>query len=68
MPLDIGTNIFKSVKSKVKDGSEKGVKIIAWNNLAVKIASDSSRLYAKNLWIFAHYILGIGSRCVPLYL
>ena len=31
---------------------KKGVKIIAWNNLAVKIASDSSRLYAKNLYNF----------------
>ena len=34
---------------------KKGVKLIGWVNMAAKIASDSSRLYAKNLYNFIDY-------------
>jgi len=53
MAASSGGNVEDSVEDKIV--VKKGVKIIAWNNLAVKIASDSSRLYAKNLYNFLDY-------------
>jgi NAD(P) transhydrogenase subunit alpha len=53
MAASSGGNVEDSVEDKIV--IKKGVKIIAWNNLAVKIAGDSSRLYAKNLYNFLDY-------------
>jgi len=53
MAASSGGNVEDSVEDKIV--VKKGVKIIAWNNLAVKIAGDSSRLYAKNLYNFLDY-------------
>ena len=53
MAASSGGNVEDSVEDKIV--VKKGIKIIAWNNLAVKIASDSSRLYAKNLYNFLDY-------------
>ncbi|WP_316354499.1 NAD(P) transhydrogenase subunit alpha [Candidatus Trichorickettsia mobilis] len=38
----------------------KGVKIIGWSNLAGKIAADSSKLYAKNLYNFLEHAIKDG--------
>lgn len=53
MAASSGGNVEDSVEDKIV--VKKGVKIIAWNNLAIKIAGDSSRLYAKNLYNFLNY-------------
>lgn len=50
-----GGNVEDSSIDKVI--SKKGVKIIGWSNMASKIASDSSRLYAKNLYNFLEYAI-----------
>lgn len=38
----------------------EGVKIIGWANLASKVATDSSKLYAKNLYNFLDYAIQSG--------
>jgi H+-translocating NAD(P) transhydrogenase subunit alpha len=40
--------------SKIDDMviTDEGIKIIGWSNLASKVATDSSKLYAKNLYNF----------------
>ena len=48
-----GGNVEDSVIDKVV--AKRGVKIIGWSNMASKIASDSSKLYAKNLYNFLAY-------------
>ncbi len=53
MAASSGGNVEDSVEDKVL--VKKGVKIVAWSNLATKIAGDSSRLYAKNLYNFLDY-------------
>jgi NAD(P) transhydrogenase subunit alpha len=55
MAASSGGNVEDSVEDKIV--IKKGVKIIAWNNLATKIAGDSSKLYAKNLYNFLDYAL-----------
>jgi len=50
-----GGNVEDSVIDKVI--AKKGVKIIGWSNMAAKIASDSSKLYAKNLYNFLNYAI-----------
>ena len=50
-----GGNVEDSVIDKVI--AKKGVKIIGWSNMAAKIASDSSKLYAKNLYNFLEYAI-----------
>lgn len=50
-----GGNVCDSVLDKVI--SKEGVKIIGWSNMASKIASDSSKLYAKNLYNFIDYAI-----------
>jgi NAD(P) transhydrogenase subunit alpha len=53
MATGTGGNVHDSSIDKVI--SKNGVKIIGWSNLASKIASDSSKLYAKNLYNFVTY-------------
>ena len=53
MAASSGGNVEDSVEDKIV--VKKGVKLSAWNNLAIKIAGDSSRLYAKNLYNFLDY-------------
>ena len=53
MAASSGGNVEDSAEDKVL--VKKGVKIVAWSNLATKIAGDSSRLYAKNLYNFLDY-------------
>lgn len=48
-----GGNVEGSLPDKIVIG--KGVKIIGPSNLATKIANDSSKLYAKNLYNFIDY-------------
>ncbi len=48
-----GGNVEDSSEDRVS--VKKGVKIISWTNIASKIASDSSKLYAKNLYNFIDY-------------
>ena len=48
-----GGNVEDSFADKVI--SKKGVKIIGWTNMSSKIANDSSKLYAKNLYNFIDY-------------
>ena len=48
-----GGNVEDSIADKVI--SKKGVKIIGWTNMSSKIANDSSKLYAKNLYNFVNY-------------
>jgi NAD(P) transhydrogenase subunit alpha len=50
-----GGNVEDSVIDKVI--AKKGIKIIGWSNMAAKIASDSSKLYAKNLYNFLEYAI-----------
>lgn len=50
MAASTGGNVSESELDKVVE--RHGVKIIGWGNLATKIASDASRLYAKNLFNF----------------
>lgn len=53
MATSTGGNVEDSVMDKVI--SKNGIKIVGWSNLAAKIASDSSKLYAKNLYNFITY-------------
>jgi NAD(P) transhydrogenase subunit alpha len=53
-----GGNIEDTALDKII--AKKGVKIIGWNNLATRIASDSSKLYAKNLYNFLDYAIKDG--------
>lgn len=39
---------------------KNGVKIIGWSNLASRVASDSSKLYSKNLYNFLNYAIQDG--------
>lgn len=52
--VDIATSSGGNVEDSAIDKvvSRKGVKIIGWSNLAVKVAHDASRLYARNLYNF----------------
>lgn len=50
-----GGNIEDSLADKVI--TKKGIKIIGWSNMAARIASDSSKLYAKNLYNFLAYAI-----------
>lgn len=58
MAAATGGNVEDSTPDKVI--SKKGVKIIGWTNMAAKIASDSSKLYAKNLYNFISYAVKNG--------
>lgn len=58
MAIPTGGNIEDSIADKIV--SKKGVKIIGWSNISSKIASDSSRLYAKNLYNFLEYAIKDG--------
>lgn len=51
MAVSSGGNV---AGSKIDDMviTNEGVKIIGWSNLASKVATDSSKLYAKNLYNF----------------
>ena len=53
-----GGNVEDSVTDKIV--SKKGVKIIGWSNMATRIASDASKLYAKNLYNFLEHALKNG--------
>jgi H+-translocating NAD(P) transhydrogenase subunit alpha len=53
-----GGNIEDTALDKII--AKKGVKIIGWNNMAARIASDSSKLYAKNLYNFLDYAIKDG--------
>lgn len=55
MATATGGNVEDSTMDKVV--SKNGVKIVGWSNLAAKIASDSSKLYAKNLYNFLSYAI-----------
>jgi NAD(P) transhydrogenase subunit alpha len=55
MATATGGNVEDSSIDKVV--SKNGVKIVGWSNLAAKIASDSSKLYAKNLYNFLNYAI-----------
>ncbi len=59
MATATGGNVEDSSPDKVI--SKRGVKIIGWTNMAAKIASDSSRLYAKNLYNFIDYAVKNGT-------
>ena len=48
-----GGNVEDSLVDKIV--TKKGVKIIGWSNLESRIANDSSKLYAKNLYNFLKY-------------
>lgn len=50
-----GGNVEDSVADKII--SKKGVRIIGWSNMAARVAADSSRLYAKNLYNFLEYAI-----------
>ena len=58
MATGSGGNVEDSVIDKIV--SKKGVKIIGWANMAARIASDSSKLYAKNLYNFLNYAIKDG--------
>ena len=53
-----GGNVEDSSPDKII--SKRGIKIIGWTNMAAKIASDSSRLYARNLYNFVIYAVTNG--------
>ncbi len=57
--VDMATSSGGNAEDSVTDKtiSKKGVKIIGWSNLAAKVASDSSKLYAKNLYNFLQYAI-----------
>jgi NAD(P) transhydrogenase subunit alpha len=55
MAVISGGNIEDSSINKII--AKRGVKIIGWSNMASKIASDSSKLYAKNLYNFLEYAI-----------
>jgi len=58
MATATGGNVEDSYPDKII--SKRGVKIIGWTNMAAKIASDSSRLYARNLYNFVIYAVTNG--------
>ncbi len=58
LAINSGGNIEGSVANKVI--TKNNIKIIAWSNLLAKIAKDSSRLYAKNLYNFVSYAIQDG--------
>ncbi|PCJ29287.1 MAG: NAD(P)(+) transhydrogenase (Re/Si-specific) subunit alpha [Rickettsiales bacterium] len=58
MATSSGGNIESSSADKIV--SKKGVKIIGWTNMAAKIANDSSKLYAKNLYNLLNYAIKSG--------
>ncbi len=55
--VDMSTSTGGNVEGSEKDEIIKinGVKIIGWSNLAARIATDASKLYAKNLYNFIDY-------------
>lgn len=53
-----GGNVEDSIVDKI--ASKKGVKIIGWSNMAARLAADSSKLYAKNLYNFLDYAMKNG--------
>ena len=55
MATATGGNLEDSIADKII--AKRGVKIIGWSNLAARIAHDSSRLYAKNLYNFLNYAI-----------
>lgn len=58
MATGSGGNVEDSVIDKIV--SKKGVKIIGWANIATRVATDSSKLYAKNLYNFLNYAIKDG--------
>jgi H+-translocating NAD(P) transhydrogenase subunit alpha len=55
MATSSGGNVEDSLEDKVI--VKKGVKFIGWSNLSSRIAHDSSKLYAKNLYNFLNYAI-----------
>ena len=57
--VDIATSTGGNVEDSIADkiASKNGVKIIGWSIMATRIASDSSKLYAKNLYNFLDYAI-----------
>ncbi|MFY9590163.1 Re/Si-specific NAD(P)(+) transhydrogenase subunit alpha [Rickettsia endosymbiont of Halotydeus destructor] len=55
--VDIATSTGGNVEGSKVDQviTKNGVTIIGWSNLAGKIATDSSKLYSKNLYNFLNY-------------
>lgn len=58
MAASNGGNVEDSIIDEI--AYKNGVKIIAWSNMASKISSDSSKLYAKNLYNFLDYAIKNG--------
>lgn len=60
--VDIATATGGNVEDSVIDKiiSKKGVKIIGWSAMATRVASDASKLYAKNLYNFLEYAVKDG--------
>ena len=60
--VDIATATGGNVEDSVMDRivSKKGVKIIGWSNMAARVATDASKLYAKNLYNFLEHALKNG--------
>jgi NAD(P) transhydrogenase subunit alpha len=60
--VDIATATGGNVEGSIADQiiTKNGVTIIGFSNLASKIATDSSRLYSKNLYNFLNYALQDG--------
>ena len=60
--VDIATSTGGNVEGSEPDKivTKHGVTIIGLSNLATKIATDSSKLYAKNLYNFLTYALQDG--------
>lgn len=60
--VDLSTSTGGNVEDSVIDKviSKKGIKFIGWSNMAARVASDSSKLYAKNLYNFLEHALKNG--------
>jgi NAD(P) transhydrogenase subunit alpha len=60
--VDIATATGGNVEDSVIDKiiSKKGVKIIGWSAIATRVASDASKLYAKNLYNFLEHAIKNG--------
>lgn len=60
--VDIATSTGGNVEGSEPDKivTKHGVTIIGLSNLATKIATDSSKLYSKNLYNFLSYVLQDG--------
>lgn len=60
--VDISTATGGNVEDSVADKiiNTKGVKIIGWSNIATTVASDASKLYAKNLYNFLEHAIKNG--------